>query len=132
MSEGIKYDESKAPMSLVPVAAKIEMAKAFGYGAKKYGKWNYKKGMEWTRLLSATERHLDAFKDRENIDPESQINHLGHALASIAMLMDYYANNLGTDDRYNDKEEESQRTGTSERVVEEVASREPAAKETTG
>jgi len=100
VSEGIKFDEKKAPMVLTPVAAKIAMAEAFGYGAKKYGKWNYKKGMDWTRLLSATERHLDAFKDGEDIDPESGVNHLGHALADIAMLMDYYQNKLGTDDRY--------------------------------
>ena len=112
MSGGIKFDKDKPEMVLIPVAAKIAMAEAFGYGAKKYGKWNYKKGMDWTRLISATERHLDAFKECEDLDPESGILHLGHALADLAMLVDYYKNKLGNDDRFKS---DDNNTGNSDR-----------------
>lgn len=112
MSEGVKHDGSKPPMALVPVVAKIAMAEAFADGAKKYGKWNYKKGMEWTRLLSATERHLDAFKNGEDFATDSGVHHLGCAMADLAILLDYYYNKLGTDDRYG-KDEGTQRVGAS-------------------
>jgi hypothetical protein len=46
MSEGIKHDQGKAPISLVPAVAILGMAKVFAFGAKKYGRHNFRKGMD--------------------------------------------------------------------------------------
>lgn len=100
MSEGIKHDQGKAPLGLIPGPALIEEAKAFADGRKKYGQWNYKKGMDWTRLLDAALRHIVAFKEGEQCAEDSGVHHLGHARACLGMLMDYEANGLGNDDRY--------------------------------
>lgn len=97
---GIKYDVEKPDLSLLPRAAKEEIAKAFMFGQKKYGRYNYLGGMDWTRLLAAAERHITAFNDGEDLDPETGINHLGHAGACICMLLEYIKNERGNDNRY--------------------------------
>lgn len=107
MSKAKKYDQGKPSISLIPKSALWGMAQAFTYGANKYGKWNYKEGMEYTRLADAAYRHLSQFMDGEDIDQESGNNHLYHALASIAMLVDAYENNKDMDDRFKPKRIES-------------------------
>jgi hypothetical protein len=73
------------------------------YGAGKYGRFNFKKGIEHTRLADACLRHLTAYLDGEDLDPESGVSHLGHALASLAMLSYMAANRPDLDDRYGKK-----------------------------
>ncbi len=97
--QGLKYDNGKPDLTLLPKAAKDAIAKVFMFGASKYGRNQYKKGMKWTRLLAATERHLSAFTDGQDNDVESSLNHLAHAGACIMMLLEYYEKNLGQDDR---------------------------------
>ncbi len=88
VAEGIKHDRSKIDLSLNPLAALNEMAKAFMHGEKKYGRNNYKKGMESHRYIAACLRHVTAWQNGESLDPESGNHHLGHALASLAMLLE--------------------------------------------
>ena len=98
-----KSDSGKAPISLIPGPALVECARAFDFGRSKYGQFNFKGGFDYHRLLDAAFRHLVAFKEGEDLDPESGHNHLGHALASISMLMDQVARGAGNDDRYKAK-----------------------------
>jgi Domain of unknown function (DUF5664) len=84
----VKHDGEKPALQYVPRIAMEEMGKAFGYGAKKYGGWNYKNGLARTRCLGAALRHIFAYLSGETYDPESGANHLGHAMASIAMCLD--------------------------------------------
>jgi hypothetical protein len=82
-----KNDQNKPPISLIPSNAIEEEAKAFGFGANKYGKHNYRNGLEYTRLIDASMRHILAFSDGEDLDPESGLNHLAHARACLGMLL---------------------------------------------
>lgn len=100
MSEGVKHDQSKPDLSLLPKEFLEEVAKAFMHGEKKYGRYNYLGGMQWHRLVGAAMRHIIAFQDGEDADPESSFNHLGHAGACLAMLLVYYKRKLGEDTRY--------------------------------
>ena len=47
-------------------------------------------------------RHLDAYREGEDMDPESTVGstHLGHALASIAMILECERLGTLTDTRY--------------------------------
>lgn len=99
MDKAIKYDHDKAKLSLIPYEALKQEAFALAYGAEKYGKNNYKKGMEWSRLIDATLRHIHSFNNGEDVDKESLICHLGHAKANLSILIFYIENNLGVDDR---------------------------------
>ncbi len=85
---GLKFDTGKPDLSLVPLSALEGMAKAFMVGEKKYGRGQYKKGFESHRLVAAVLRHVTAWNDGETLDPETGNNHLWHALASLAMLLE--------------------------------------------
>lgn len=98
--KALKFDSEKPDLSLLPREALDEMAKAFQHGEKKYGRYNYRAGMDWHRLIAASLRHITAFNEGEDLDKESNFSHLGHALASLAMLLVYYKHNLGKDTRY--------------------------------
>lgn len=97
--EGIKHDEGKPQLSILTKESLEAEARAFQYGALKYDKNNYKKGMAWSRVLDAALRHLMAFNAKEDLDPESGLTHLAHSKACLAMLIYYYENKVGTDDR---------------------------------
>ena len=97
-----KFDKGKPPLSLIPLAALEAEAKVFAFGAAKYGRDNFKLGMEWTRLVDACLRHVYAFSNGEDIDKESGLSHLGHARCCLSMLLYYTENNKGKDDRYKE------------------------------
>lgn len=105
-TKALKNDSGKPKISLIPKEALWGMAQALTYGANKYGQYNFKAGITYTRLADAAYRHLSAFMDGENIDEESGNNHLYHALASIAMLAYMDANKPDMDDRYKEEEPE--------------------------
>lgn len=96
---GIKHDAGKPPITLIPRVALEQEAQAFAYGAAKYGKGNYQLGMKWSRMADAAMRHILAFMDGEDKDPETQLSHLAHARASLAMLIYNVENKVGEDDR---------------------------------
>ena len=95
-----KHDQDKVRMELMPYPAVAEIAKAMTFGAKKYDAWNWTKGMDWSRLIGAAERHIGAFKSGEDMDPESNLSHLAHAGCCILFLITYQLFSLGRDDRY--------------------------------
>lgn len=99
-NKGVKHDQGKADLSLLSFAALSEIARAFEFGAKKYGRYNYLNGMEWTRIAGACCRHVYAWLWGEDRDEESGLHHLGHAGACIVMLLDYCLHGLGEDNRY--------------------------------
>lgn len=101
MSEGKKFDQGKPPLGLLPASALTEIAKVLLHGKKKYGAHNWRAGMDWSRLYDASLRHKFAFINGEDIDPESGLSHLAHALCCDLFLLAYQMEELGTDDRYN-------------------------------
>lgn len=98
---GTKFDKDKPDLSLIPMIALIEEARAFMVGEKKYGRYNYCKGMEASRIMAGVMRHLTAWFNGEELDPVDGQPHLGAARAGIAMLQ--RQKELGTliDNRYN-------------------------------
>lgn len=86
MSEGKKFDQGKAPLHMIPEEAIEGMALAFAYGAKKYGEYNYRNGIDVTRLTDSLGRHVLAYLKGEDNDPESGLPHTYHILANAAML----------------------------------------------
>lgn len=93
-SGAVKHDTGKADLSLNPLIAVEQMARAFQLGEKKYGRYNYCAGMDASRLVAATLRHVHQWMDGEDLDSESNASHLGHALACLAMLL--HQQQLGT------------------------------------
>lgn len=97
---GKKFDDDKPPMELLSHRALVEIAKVFGMGAKKYGKYNYRNGIAWTRIIGAAYRHLGQFNAGEDLDSESGVSHIAHLGCCVVMLLDYIAEHPKLDDRY--------------------------------
>lgn len=84
---GIKHDADKTDLSLLPRVSLEQEARALQFGVQKYGRYNYVKGFESSRLIAACLRHVVAWQDGEDKDPESGVSHLGHAKACLSMLL---------------------------------------------
>lgn len=90
----------KAPLSCVPMNVVAEMGLGMLEGAAKYGRHNYRGvGVRASVYFDATMRHLIAWWEGEDIDPDTGVNHIAKALASLAVLRDSQMQGLGTDDR---------------------------------
>lgn len=100
--EGVKHDNGKAPMSLIAYDVIEKVAHVLGFGAKKYAPNNWKKGMKMSRVMDATFRHLTAWNEGEDIDPESGLNHIDHALCELMFLRWYIIHRPDLDDRYKE------------------------------
>ncbi len=98
---GVKHDEEKPQMALIPAIALEEEAKVWTFGAKKYDTWNWKKGLTYTRILSAMLRHTIAIMKGEDFDKESGCLHAAHIRCGAGMLIDFsLSNRRDLDDRY--------------------------------
>jgi hypothetical protein len=97
---GTKHDQSKADLSLIPLIAEIEMARAFMVGEKKYSRYDYYKGHKASQLIAAAKRHLGAWMNGEERCPVDGQHHLGSVMACCAMILK--EQELGTleDNRY--------------------------------
>lgn len=97
--EGHKDDSGKTLYFAMPWLALDEMAEVMTFGAQKYALFNFRKGMKYSRLWSATLRHLVAWWRGEENDKETGKSHLAHALCCIGMLLEIQILKRGEDDR---------------------------------
>lgn len=81
-----KFDDGKPRYDLVPSTILQECSKVFGFGANKYGDRNWEQGLVYGRLKGAMQRHVEAFWMGEELDPESGLHHLGHAMCCLMMM----------------------------------------------
>lgn len=99
-NNAIKKDDNKPMMTLLSPFALEEMAKVLTFGSTKYDDNNWRKGLKYTRILSAVMRHLTAYQKGEPLDPESGLSHLAHAACGLMMLIEYEKTNTGENDLY--------------------------------
>ena len=99
-SKGIKYDQEKPPMDLIPYESLEEIAKVLAAGEKKYGTANWANGLEMRRLLSAALRHIGQFNSGEDVDSETQTLHLANAATNLLFAIWMYKNRPDLDNRW--------------------------------
>jgi hypothetical protein len=97
---GTKKDSGKPRICLIPVEAINAAAETLMFGADKYGDYNYRGGIKHTRILDAVLRHLMSHLNNEDLDTESGLPHLSHAIAGISMLIWMTKHRPDLDDRY--------------------------------
>ena len=105
---GIKHDGDKTQWHLLPHEAVEGAVRVLMHGAKKYSAFNWAKGMPYTRVLDATQRHLNAIYQGEDKDPESGLDHVDHAICELVFLKYYMIHGVGEDDRFKRTPEQRQ------------------------
>lgn len=86
---GRKDDQGKLRWDLLPIPAVSEIIKVLTSGSIRYGAWNWAGGIDYSRVYAAALRHLTAWWDGEDLDPDSNISHLAHAGCCILFLLTY-------------------------------------------
>ena len=114
--------QPKTRFDLVPWAAITDIADILTFGAQKYADNNWCRGTEWSRYYSALCRHIFAWWQGEDLDPETGKSHLAHAGCCLVFLMEYQRNQWGTDDRFTgpDDQEFVKADGIRDQVVNEA------------
>lgn len=96
---GKRYNVGKLQWRLMPFDALKGVVRVLEMGAKKYGIGNWQKGMNWLTCWDCLIRHSVAWRNGEDIDPESGENHLSHVMCNALFLLWYQLNGKGKDDR---------------------------------
>lgn len=97
---GTKNDLGKPQIGLLSSRWLRGTADVLGFGLIKYGAHNWRKGIKSSRLYDALQRHMLAWNDGEDIDPESGLPHLYHASCCLMFLAETMETQRHLDDRY--------------------------------
>lgn len=102
IAEGIKHDDGKSPIGLIPWEALEEEGMAFLEGQDKYGTYNFTNGLSVLRCLCASIRHVSKAIWVGTFDPDSNrsVTHLGAARAEIGMAIFMIRRRPEFDDRF--------------------------------
>lgn len=95
-SVGVK----KAGLSCVPLPVLFEVGVAMQEGARKYGRHNYRvAGVRASVYVDALFRHIGAWYEGEDIDPDSKLSHVTKAITTLIVLRDSMMQGNWVDDR---------------------------------
>jgi hypothetical protein len=97
---GARFNTGKPDLSLIPLHLLEGEARVWAYGAKKYSRNNWMKGMAWSVPLASMLRHIAAWQAGEDIDPETGESHLDHISCNVRMLQLYRTTYPEGDDRH--------------------------------
>lgn len=92
--------KQKPQLQLIPPVFNIAVAGALALGAEKYGVANWRNNnVQAMTYIGAMRRHIDAYLDGQDIDPESGVSHLAHVAACCAITLDAAASGTLVDNR---------------------------------
>jgi hypothetical protein len=87
---GVKHDQGKPSMRLLPWSELAKVVRVLEFGARKYSEGGWRSVPDGgRRYLDATIRHIGAFCDGEEHDPESGLHHLAHAACSLLFALQW-------------------------------------------
>lgn len=88
-----RHNQGKPMLSFIlsAPAAMDELARVLEFGAQKYERDNWKKGMTKEIVADSALRHLSAMLNGEVLDPESNLRHSAHFLCNAMFLAEFDA-----------------------------------------
>jgi len=96
----LHHDSGKPPIGLIPYQSLVFESNGMEYGAIKYSRDDWRKGMTYSRIINSAIRHMYKMLDRENYDIENGVSHLGEAKASLGILAELMRTHKELDDRH--------------------------------
>lgn len=110
-NKALRFNQGKLRIELVPTSAIEGIASILTYGANKYtvknedgsikvrGDNNWRSGLLWSGVLSSMKRHIAAFERGEDLDKESGLYHIDHAMCNLSFIREFYRTHPEMDDR---------------------------------
>lgn len=86
---GLRYNEGKCRVELIPPEWPWALGMVLTRGAIKYADRNWERGMSWAYMLGSTLRHVFKFMCGERYDKESGNHHMAHAAWNCLGMMSY-------------------------------------------
>lgn len=83
-----RFNEGKRQWDLVDFKSLEPMVEVLEFGSKKYAAHEWQKGQNTILICNSLMRHLMAFMNGEDNDPESKLSHIGHIQCN-AMFLNY-------------------------------------------
>lgn len=98
---GMRENKGKPKMSMLLEAAEAQrgIAAVLTFGADKYDRANWLKGVKVTECADSLLRHLTAFLSGEDLDPESGLPHVDHIGCNAIFLAQMFHTRKDMDDR---------------------------------
>jgi len=97
---GVKEIVGKNRLDLLPFKALWELGNVYTAGAAKYADRNWEKGIPYMTLIGASLRHVFKWVTGENVDPETNTNHLANAAWHLLAIVEFeLRGKVGLDDR---------------------------------
>lgn len=100
MESALRYNAGKPKYSLLHLESLEPAVRVLEYGALKYAPYNWQKGLKVTEIIDSLMRHLTAFQNGENLDPESGLDHVGHMQCNLMFLAYMMKHKPEYDDRH--------------------------------
>jgi hypothetical protein len=99
--QGARFNEGKPQLSFAVLGREVLAGEAAVWerGAKKYARGNWLKGMSWTQSADSLLRHLSAFLNGEDNDPETGLPHVDHIVCCAKILSNSVHTRPELDDR---------------------------------
>ncbi len=100
IEEASKWDGGKTKYSLIPPEALRKLAELYTDGGASHGDRNWEKGTDYSRWYDAMNRHLNAWWEGQEYDPDPpNHHHLIAAAWNAFALYTYTTKGIGNDDR---------------------------------
>ena len=103
---GLRYNEGKARVDLIPPDVLLALGKVYAYGTQKYADRNWERGMSYSTVYGCLLRHILKWAAGEELDAESGLPHIDMAAWNAIALSAYEKRKIGTDDRNILKQED--------------------------
>lgn len=100
-----RFNVGKTRWSLMDFESLEPLVQVLEFGATKYSRDNWKKGMPVSEICDSLLRHLIAFMSGEDDDKESNLPHIGHILCNAMFLSYNQRHNARFDDRVTNNAE---------------------------
>lgn len=96
----LHYDSGKPRIELLSFASLEAEARGMEYGVIKYSRDDWRRGMEFCKLVASTLRHVVRYNDIETYDIESGCSHIDHAKADLGILAELIRTRQDLDNRH--------------------------------
>jgi len=86
MSKGSRFNINKPKYSILSLKELEPGVRVLEFGAEKYSRDNWKKGLKFSEILDSMMRHISALQSGEWFDQESKLPHIGHIQCNALFL----------------------------------------------